>query len=137
MSVDVFGRSLETKTEISKGPPGQGFFLTTSEDYDIRGKKLCNVGEPAHETDAINLNFLKTYTDDIKEEIISNNSELLDEEIEKIEDKALQVQERITSFNKDIIWPLIQEVIQIKKNSGEPLDKIHKIAREFIDHLAD
>lgn len=137
MSVDVFGRSLKNQIKISKGPPGQGFSLTSSGDYDIRGKKLCNVGEAVETNDAINLNFLKIYIQNIKQEIINHNSGLLDVEIKKLEEQALQEKERVTSFHKDIIWSLIQEIIQLKKNRDEPLDKINKIASDFIGHLAD
>ena len=137
MSVDVFGRSLKNKEKISKGPLGQGFFLTSSKDYDIRGKRLCNVGEAVERNDAINLNFLKIYVQDIKQEIISYNSGLLNDEIKRVEEQALQEKERLISFNKDIIWSLIQEIIQLKKSREEPLDKINKIASDFIGYLAN
>ena len=109
MSVDVFGRSLKNKIKILKGPLGQGFSLTSSEDYDIKGKKLCNVGEPKEINDAVNLNFLKIYIENVKQEIISQNSRLLNEEIKKIKQRASQKEERVTSINKDIILSLIEK----------------------------
>ena len=136
MSVDVFGRSLKNKIKVVKGPPGQGFSLTSSENYDIRGKKLCNVGEAVDITDAVNLNFLEKYIQHIKQEIISQ-LRLLDEQFQKVEEEALQEKERLTSFRKEIIWPLIQEIIQSRKHRGESLERINKIARDFIDHLAE
>lgn len=137
MSVDVFGRSLKSKIKILKGPPGHGFSLTTSEDYDICGKKLCNVGEPEDVTDAINLNFLKTYIQSIKQEIINYNSGLLNQEFTKIEELLLQEKKRAISFSKDIIWPLIREINEIRRQRKEPLEKINKIARDFLDYIAE
>ena len=98
--------------------PGQGFSLTSSEDYDMRGKKLCNVGEAVQITDAINLNFFKVYVQNIKQEILSHNVELLNKEIKKVEEQALQEKERIKSLIKDILWPLIQDVHQLKNSQA-------------------
>ena len=46
MSVDVFGRVLN-KEKSARGPPGIGFKLTASGDYDIEKKFICNVRDPA------------------------------------------------------------------------------------------
>ena len=130
MSVDLFGRSLKNKIKISKGPPGQGFSLTPSEDYDIKGKRLCNIGEAVETSDAINLNFLKIYVQNIKQDIT-----LLDQEIKRIDEQVSLEKERMISLIKDIIWPLIQEVIQIRRHRKEPIEVMSKVARDVIDFL--
>ena len=65
MSVDKFGRfidDLKHKRGL-KGPPGEGFKLTPTGDYDIDNKLLCNVASPVNYDDAVNLRTLKTTVD--------------------------------------------------------------------------
>lgn len=62
MSVDVFGRQLNKSVLAnSRGPPGRpgiGFKTTASGDYDLEGKRLCNVGEPKEPNDAATVTTL-------------------------------------------------------------------------------
>lgn len=60
MSVDKFGRHSDSvKMKGAKGPPGEGFKLTSDGNYDIENKKLCNVGKASNDGDAVNLELLK------------------------------------------------------------------------------
>lgn len=60
MSVDLFGRHLtEKKDNAARGLPGIGFNLTEAGDFDIGGKKLCNVADPTEDHEAANLATLK------------------------------------------------------------------------------
>ena len=65
MSVDKFGRyssSGNTQTiQGQKGPKGDGFNLTDDGDYDIQLKRICNVGMPTENGDAVNLSTLNLY----------------------------------------------------------------------------
>ena len=58
MSVDVFGRNLK-RAGGSRGPPGVGFKVTSSGQYDIDNKRLCNIAESKHSGDAVNLDTLQ------------------------------------------------------------------------------
>ena len=58
MSVDVFGRNLK-RAGGSRDPPGVGFKVTSSGQYDIDNKRLCNIAEPKHFSDAVNLDALQ------------------------------------------------------------------------------
>ena len=58
MSVDVFGRNLK-RAGGSRGPPSVGFKVTSSGQYDIDIKRLCNIAEPKHSGDAVNLDTLQ------------------------------------------------------------------------------
>ena len=58
MSVDVFGRNLE-RDKGSRDPLGVGFKVTFSGQYDIENKRLCNISEPKHSGDAVNLDTLQ------------------------------------------------------------------------------
>lgn len=60
MSVDKFGRhSDHIKIRGTKGPPGEGFELTNDGDYNMKNKKLCNVGNAVASNDAVNLAMLE------------------------------------------------------------------------------
>lgn len=78
MSVDVFGRHLKKKDQgASRGPPGVGFNLTSTGDYDIRSKKLCNVADATNQSDAVNLKTLEAKIDAITEKYNQSISSLL------------------------------------------------------------
>ena len=59
MSIDVFGRQWIREKEVHRGPPGNGFAVTTSGDFYIENKLLCNVAEAQSDLDAVNLVLLK------------------------------------------------------------------------------
>lgn len=63
MSVDKFGRfsgDLVNESKIKRGPPGVGFKLTEDGNFNINNKRLCNVGDPESEDEAVNLKYMKT-----------------------------------------------------------------------------
>ena len=99
MSVDIFGRSsLSRKSVVLKGPPGVGFSLTDSGNFDIECKRLCNIGGAVDLQDAVNLKVLKEYMNVIEveqkkfqENIRKEFTELSDKINDcKIEQKKLQ-----------------------------------------------
>jgi hypothetical protein len=62
-SIDKFGRqkvSGNLRGQLMRGPPGIGFKLTKWGNFDIEGKRICNVGEPIDRSDAVTLGYLKT-----------------------------------------------------------------------------
>ena len=60
MSIDVFGRHLGS-SKVAKGPPGIGFNLTKTGNFDLEQKKLCNVADAVDDSDAVNLNILRPH----------------------------------------------------------------------------
>ncbi len=54
MSVDVFGRTLKSKASGARGPQGIGFKLTSTGDFDLEGKKICNLARSSEPGDAVN-----------------------------------------------------------------------------------
>lgn len=62
MSVDKFGRFSSSSNAPSvqgpRGPKGDGFNLTNNGDYDIKFKRICNVGTPREKSDAVNFDTL-------------------------------------------------------------------------------
>ena len=58
MSVDVFGRHFKRGVKSTIGPPGVGFKMTADGQYNIDGKRLCNVSEAEDQSDAVNLSIV-------------------------------------------------------------------------------
>ena len=100
MSIDVFGRHLGPG-KVAKGPPGIGFNLTKTGDFDLEQKKLCNVADAVDDKDAVNLNILKKEIElelnIVYEEIdhvinrVENKIKSLEEETKKRFDKIYEV----------------------------------------------
>ena len=67
MSINVFGHPLNRTTVSNRGPPGPagtpgaGFKLTSDDNYDIEGKRLCNVTEAIDQNDAVTLYTCTAY----------------------------------------------------------------------------
>lgn len=75
MSVDVFGRQLIQAKEVHRGPPGVGFNLTSSEDFDIGNKLLRNVAKAESASDAVNLELLNETNDRLLKGVFSSMTE--------------------------------------------------------------
>lgn len=58
MSVDVFGRHISAKRGRGSDVRTISFKLTPDGNYDISGKRLCNVKPPERESDAATLHLL-------------------------------------------------------------------------------
>lgn len=69
MSVDVFGRTLKKKTDGARGPPGVGFKLDSTGNFDLEGKILHNLSYPVEPSDAVNYEFLTTQLSVLKNEL--------------------------------------------------------------------
>ncbi|XP_044578949.1 uncharacterized protein LOC123261422 [Cotesia glomerata] len=63
MSIDIFGRSLKTVAVVSgpPGAPGRGFKINSNGQYDLENKRLCEVGQPVNDNDAITLKFMRDF----------------------------------------------------------------------------
>ncbi|KAK4882197.1 hypothetical protein RN001_005516 [Aquatica leii] len=60
MSVDKFGRLYENTRRAAtnqRGPPGVGFILTDDNNYDMKNRRLINVGNPIDPHNALNLKY--------------------------------------------------------------------------------
>lgn len=70
MSIDKFGRYFNKKVRGERGPPGPGFKLIESGDFDLELKRIRNVNEPSLPNDVATKSYvdkcfeiLKEYTD--------------------------------------------------------------------------
>ena len=80
MSVDAFGRVLKRfKGGGERGPPGLGYKLTSDGHFDVDNKKLCNLADPSHAGDAVNLKILKTLIESEIKDIFKITTSLREE----------------------------------------------------------
>ena len=132
----VFGRSLKTDARVLKGPPGHGFILTDSGNYDIQNKQLCNVGDAVVEKDAVNLQLLKKYIPKIEQEIILDKFNIFDERIQELSGQLLQERERFVLFTRKIVWPLLEEVKKFRETDQNFQQNISKIKLDMLDYMS-
>ena len=58
MSVDKFGRHEDSVRRVVRGPPGEGFFVTSDGNYDLKNKRLEQLADPASPLDAVSVRYL-------------------------------------------------------------------------------
>lgn len=96
MNVDKFGRfsriGLSSRPKRgpagAQGPPGIGFKLTSTGDFDLNGKLIQNLNMPSHDNDASNKLYVDSKIEEIKKSQKKEFSELalyIHGEVEKIE----------------------------------------------------
>ena len=108
MSVNVFGHSLSDKNSTSRGPPGIGFKLTGDGQFDIEGKRICNLTAPQELNDAVNLDTLKrTIQIEIRDRVeissrlrsdLDNLSLILEAFRKETNEKLAQIKEKLTKI---------------------------------------
>ena len=121
--IDVFGHPLNRTAVSNRGPPGPagspgaGFKLTLLDNYNIEGKRLCNVTEAIDRNDAVNLrlvqrivlNEIRTMyqvTSSLRSEIDNNNVliKILEGSInEKLRNLQIVTDHDISLKNSEII----------------------------------
>lgn len=127
MSVDMFGRSNIKSTTI-RGPPGIGYKLTQDGHYNINNKRLCNLGDPLHDDDAVSLHILKKRMTDnhknINEDIIKHLESLENSILEKISAKFKIEIEKLTlklDSNTSLIIKVINDLQNFQINNLQPI----------------
>lgn len=125
MSVDVFGRTLIDNKKVKKGPPGIGFLLTDDGNFNIDGKRLCNIASPEDSNDAINLNFLKTF---LESKVWMTPSVVIADNYEKILNEQ---RTKLNDFLKNVVFELLMEWKQFKHQRGENSSKIDVLLEEL------
>lgn len=69
MTVDVFGRQLNTSGAGPPGKPGIGFLITKDGHYNLECKRLCNAGEPKEAGDVVTLGALGIHLESLSSTI--------------------------------------------------------------------
>lgn len=125
MSVDVFGRTFIDNKKLKKGPPGIGFLLTGDGNYNIDGKRLCNIASPQDSNDAINLNFLKTF---LESKQWKTPSAVI---VDNYEKNLNEQRKKLNVFLKNIVFYLLMELKQLKHQKSESSSKIDTLLEEL------
>lgn len=111
MSIDKFGRhEYSLKIKGAKGPPGEGFKLTSEGNYDIDNKQLKNVGDPKEDGDVVNLKTFKEQT-------------LIKEEMEIINSRSKKPE-------KINIWNAGGARI---RNVDDPIEGSHVVTKQYLE----
>lgn len=105
MSVDKFGHfSKGSSKGVERGPPGHGFNLTFSGDYDIQEKRIINLREPLEKKDATTKSYVeyevkkvKDITDNLKNEIdkCANSCDYVESKLEELKRFFSQIQKQL------------------------------------------
>lgn len=89
MSLDAFGRALTRFNGGQRGPRGEGYKLLPDGHFDLDNRKLCNLADPTHPSDAVTLRILNSLTDNLTiqlQKIITQRlREYVDQSIDNLE----------------------------------------------------
>lgn len=105
MSVDVFGRHIN-KRRANPNVRTIGFKLTSDGQYNINGKRLCNVSPPERENDAVTVQFMLNKIDENQRVIDKKLNEFeqifqkLRDQVEENEAYCDQLDERLSRFEQ-------------------------------------
>ena len=86
MSLDVFGRKLDGKSDLTlpRGLPGTEYKLIDEENNDVEYKTLCNIGKPKNPSVAGNLNAVQSLIEQKFKELTNRSTELIQKFFEQI-----------------------------------------------------
>lgn len=119
MSVDKFGRHESSLVrEVLRGPPGEGFQLTRDGHYDLRRKRLCNVADPIHKDEAVNLGTIRTFTLNCE-----TDETMFDAKNKKIRHVAI-AEKDTDAVNRKFV---LEEIKQLKQDIYQKIDKLQSM----------
>lgn len=113
MSVDKFGRHPQRNSELLRGPPGPGFTLTSDGDFDVKNRRLVNIGAPIEDHDAVALQYFQNNKRDCNNKNLRNlatpkvetdaaNKRYVDKELDNAKKEIKQfTEENCLSLNAD------------------------------------
>lgn len=117
MSVDKFGRHESSLVrEVLRGPPGEGFQLTRDGNYDLKGKRLCNIADPIHKDEAVNLGTILSFTLNCR-----THDEMFDAKNKKIVHVG-NAETDTDAVNRKFV---LAQINQLKQDIYGRIDKLH------------
>lgn len=133
-SIDKFGRYIDTDSDFSKhvgeSVVGDGVLSLTSDgQYDVAGKRLCNVQTPLDDNDCANKAYVdKTYEDiqKVVQKSSSSNSNVFTffSDLHKLDTKVEKFQKDQTLTNQDIT----QDIDYIKQSLNKQQKQLDKLS---------
>lgn len=137
MNVDKFGRHEGVvNREILRGPKGEGFSLTHDGGYDMKNKRICNIGDAVQDGDSVNLKILNKVVlkfDSIRDSFNSKNkritnlappiddSDAVNREYVRIEIAKVktELESTIKALTTDTFFRSTQEIVKTKRNESD------------------
>ena len=124
MSVDAFGRASKRSKIGERGPPGEGYKLTSQGDYDLDNRKLRNLADPAEETDAVTLKVLNNKIDILTVGLQKSITARLREYVDQFADNfEKQIEKIVDNFEKEI-----------ERNTNNINTEFHKQLKSLVKH---
>lgn len=103
MSVDKFGRYSKRVDGVSKrGPPGQGFLLTSDGNFDLTNKRLKNLNKPEDKYDAVNKIYIEEHVERKISNFYLNNISKINSEMKQLKENVNSMSSRISSVNNNL-----------------------------------
>lgn len=123
MSVDKFGRHESSRVrEVLRGPPGEGFQLTRDGHYDLIRKRLCNIADPIHNDDAVNLVTIRRFALNCE-----TNDTMFDAKNKRIRHVAI-AEKDTDAVNRKFV---LEEIRQLKQDIYQKIDKLQSKVNLF------
>lgn len=121
MSVDKFGRHESSIVrEVLRGPPGEGFQLTHDGHYDLKRKRVCNIADPIHNEEAVNLKTIRTLTLNCE-----SNGDTFDAKNKRIENVA-NAEKDTDAVNRRYV---LQEINKLKRQLRSEILNLSPLVR--------
>lgn len=119
MSVDKFGRQSNSRlrTAGQRGPPGVGFNVTESGDYDIDKKRLTNVAAPLHDTDATNRVYVEKLFTSLNNAVKATTYDPLNVKLQTLQSDLGTIRKSIATLEKNF-QTLKEAISQTEKKLG-------------------
>lgn len=126
MSIDKFGRS-----SLKPSKHGRGFKLTRTGDYNIRRRKLKNVGNPKDNADAVNKLYLVKYINEFTPSASKINA--IEKKLTEIDQNKLAISASIIDEIRKKITEIYQTLAKLDTPSkiNEMEKKLNKIEEKL------
>jgi hypothetical protein len=121
MSLNKFGHSFKRlRKSVEYGPPGRGFQLTTTGDYDVENKRITNLNlVPKDDLDAVSKAYvdetLQTVVSSIKGELFQSVNKTIQDDIETL---IVDYQKQLDSIVHTVVIPKVLES-KIRATTGQ------------------
>ena len=125
-----------------RGPAGLGFKTTPDGNYDMDGKRLCNLADPEGKHDAVNLQYLETkLTDKVSKEESAIDATALISQIsaeitERIEERVNDVKSFLQIELSLMLEPLNETRLSFKRDLNELINPVQQMTLEYKSEIS-
>lgn len=129
MTIDKFGRSSKSFQRDVKGPKGDGFNITVDGHYDMKEKRLTNLGEAVESQDAVTKTYVDSKLIPLDNDVFNlGNKRMrnLDDAIQDRDAVNLQTLKRVCLTHEDSGFDAGEKQINNLSNPTKPRDAATK-----------